>query len=49
MIWHSLQVLVMERSAAHMVRQAMSDSEGSEVLASIPSLQYSDQVLAEGF
>ena len=48
-IWHSLQVLVMERSTAHMVRQAMSDSEGSEVLASIPSLQYSDQVLAEGF
>ena len=27
----------------------LSDSEGSKVLASIPSLQYSDQVLAEGF
>ena len=29
--------------------QALSDSEGSKVLASIPPLQYSDQVLAEGF
>ena len=29
--------------------QALSDSEGSKILASIPSLQYSDQVLTEGF
>ncbi len=36
--------------APHLMRgQALSDSEGSKVLVSIPTLQDSDQVIAEGF